>query len=136
MKRYAWLLLVGVIASAGGLLAFRSLRWTAPSPEAAEPRETTSLVLVFGEQGMDPPVSSVASGHLVVVAVQNAGSEPATLELQGYEDRFRAGPIEPGKVWRGEFVADRPGDAFAWLANGVAVGRLSVTGSHLVEGHR
>ena len=33
-------------------------------------------------------------------------------------------------------LADRPGDDFAWIVDGAAVGRLVVQGSHLVEGHR
>ena len=136
MKRYVWLLLAGAIASAAGVLAFRSLRWPAAAPEAVASLETTSLSFVLGEAGIDPAASAVPNGHRVVLAIHNGRSRPVTLVLQGYEDRFGAGPIGPGKVWRGEFVADRPGDAFAWLADGVTVGRLSVTGSHLVEGHR
>jgi hypothetical protein len=44
--------------------------------------------------------------------------------------------IEPGAIGHGEFTADLPGEDFAWLVNGRPLGRLTVAGSHLIEGHR
>ena len=44
--------------------------------------------------------------------------------------------VEPGAVGHGEFTADLPGEDFAWLVNGRPSSRLTVAGSHLVEGHR
>jgi hypothetical protein len=58
------------------------------------------------------------------------------LALAGYEDRLAIPALSPGATWSGEFIADRPGEDFAWLLDGVPAGRLAVTGSHLVEGHR
>ena len=44
---------------------------------------------------------------------------------------------EHGTSWIDEQVfADRPGDDFAWEVNGQVAGKLTVSGSHLVEGHR
>ena len=51
-------------------------------------------------------------------------------------NRPAAAPLAPGAGWTGEFLADRPGEDFAWLLDGEPAGRLTVTGSHLVEGHR
>lgn len=136
MKRYLWLLLLGAVAGAAGLVALRSRPDTAPAAEPPAPAEISTLSFVLSGSTLDPAVAAVPRGHHVVVAIHNAGTRPATLVLQGYEDLVRTGPIEPGKVWHGEFAAERPGEAFAWLADGVPVGRLAVTGSHLVEGHR
>lgn len=136
MRRYGWLLLAAVLVGVGGMLAVRMVRWSAPAPEGAAQVETTALVLVLGEAGLEPPAVVVPRGHRVTLEVRNDRSAPVTMDLQGYADRFRAGPIAPGGTWRGGFVADRPGEAFAWLVDGEVVGRLAVTGPHLVEGHR
>ena len=136
MKRYLWLLLAGAVAGAFGLAALRS-RPAAVTPSApVAPAEVTTLSFVIGESGLDPALASVPLGHRVVVAIQNTRARPVALSLQGYEDRVRAAAIAPGEVWNGEFVAERPGEAFAWLVDAVPAGRLEVTGSHLVEGHR
>lgn len=136
MKRYAWLLAVGVVLSLGALVVGRTVRFSAPAPEAATELETTALDLVLGADGLEPRTAAVPKDHRVMLSVRNDRPSPVTLTLQGYDDRLAAGPIAPGQTWRGEFIADRPGEAFAWVVDGVASGRLSVTGSHLVEGHR
>lgn|SRR5262245_32762519 len=136
MRRYAWLLAMGLLASAGGLLGTRFLRAPAPAAEVVAPMPTTELLLVLEPAGLSTSAAAVPLGHRVTLRVRNERQAPVTLVLQGYEDRFRAGPIEPDATWRGEFVADRPGEAFAWLVEGEVVGRLQVIGSHLVEGHR
>ncbi len=136
MRRYVLLLLVGVLASAGGLLWMRQLRDVTTVAQSPAVAETTSLALVVSGLGLEPALASVPKDRLVVLEVRNQRPVPVTLALQGYEDRFVAGPIAPGASWRGAFVADRPGEAFPWNVGGVEVGRLTVTGSHLVEGHR
>jgi hypothetical protein len=136
MKRYAWLLLAGALAGASGLALFRALPASGPAVVAPAAVEITTLSLVLGERTLDPASAAVPKGHRVVVAVHNARPVAATLVLQGYEDLVAPGRIAPGAIWQGEFVAGRPGEAFAWLADGHEVGRLAVTGSHLVEGHR
>ena len=136
MKRYAWLLIVGVLASAAGLLAVRQLRGAAPAAEATPTPETSTLALVVGADRLEPELASVPKGHMVSLEVRNDRETPVTLLLQGYEDRLTVGPIAPGETWRGTFLADRPGEAFPWRVGDMAVGRLAVLGSHLVEGHR
>jgi hypothetical protein len=66
----------------------------------------------------------------------NAGTAAATIALPGYEDRLTVPRLEPGAQWSGGFLADRPGDDFAWVVNERPAGRFLVAGSHLVEGHR
>jgi len=72
----------------------------------------------------------------VQLSLVNTGARAIAPTLAGYEDRFAPGTIAPGATWSGTFVSDRPGEAFAWLIDGEPCGRLSVSGSHLVEGHR
>jgi hypothetical protein len=68
--------------------------------------------------------------------VEHRGAATARLTLAGYEDRLDIPALAPGAGWTGQFLADRPGEDFAWLLDGQPAGRLTVTGSHLVEGHR
>jgi hypothetical protein len=68
--------------------------------------------------------------------VTNGAAVPQRLRLSGYEDRVDSGDLAPGATWRGAFLADRPGEDFAWLVGGGPSGQLAVRGSHLVEGHR
>ena len=136
MKRYAWLLVAGMVLSLGALAVGRTVRFTAPAPEATAEAPVVELALALGDSGVEPASAAVPKDHRVRLSVRNDRATTVTLTLQGYEDRFTTLPIAPGGTWRGEFVADRPGEAFAWVVDGVALGRLSVTGSHLVEGHR
>ena len=136
MTRYAWLLALGLLASVGGLLGARFLRTPAPTSGVVAPPEASELLLVIERAGIAASAEAVPLGHRVMLRVRNERTMPVTVVLQGYEDRFRAGPIQPDATWRGEFVADRPGEAFAWLVEGEMAGRLQVAGSHLVEGHR
>lgn len=136
MKRYAWLLLGALVVGVVGILAARTVRWSAPVAETPAPIQTTALAFVLGETGLEPAAVAVSKDHRVTLELRNDRRMPVTLVLQGYDDRFLAGPIAPGETWRGEFIADRPGEAFAWLADGAPVGKLAVTGSHLAEGHR
>ena len=136
MKRYLWLLGVGLLASALSLVAVRHVRSVAPAEVPAAPVATSSLALVLRREHLEPEVASLPQGHAVELEVRNERATPVTLVLQGYEDRFHVGPIAPGDTWRGTFTADRPGEAFPWTVDGETVGRLAVTGSHLVEGHR
>jgi hypothetical protein len=136
MRRYAWLLLAALVLGGAGVLAARTVRWRAPEPGPEPPAPVTALAFVLGEAGLEPAEAAVAKDHRVTLELRNERKLAVTIVLQGYDDRFLAGPIAPGATWRGEFVADRPGEAFAWLADGAPVGRLAVTGSHLTEGHR
>jgi hypothetical protein len=58
------------------------------------------------------------------------------LTLSGYEDQVPIPPLLPDGRWTGAFLADRPGEDFAWVLDGIPTGRFAVTGSHLMDGHR
>ena len=70
------------------------------------------------------------------VTLANEGGRFLTVTLAGYEDRVPPAPLGPGATRTVTFLADRPGEAFAFLVDGEPSGRLAVTGSHLPEGHR
>jgi hypothetical protein len=72
----------------------------------------------------------------VTLSIVNHGTRAVGIELSGYGDRVHVTGLAPGATWEGEFLADRPGDDFAWLLDGRPAGRLEIRGSHLVEGHR
>jgi hypothetical protein len=105
----------------------------APQAPVAAPR--TSLELTIDGARVMPVHTQVDKGSDVEVLVFNRGASPAGLTLSGYEDRVSA-RIEPGARHALRFLADRPGDGFAWLIDGQQAGRFVVAGSHLVEGHR
>jgi len=136
-RRYRFLF--GGIVAAALLLALLGRmphteeRAAAPIAAAAAPR--TALDLILEDGGVTPAVAQVAKGHEVVLAVLNRSSAAATLTLAGYEDRV-ALDVAPGARAEARFLADRPGEGFAWVVNGTPAGRFVVTGSHLVEGHR
>ena len=136
MRRYLLLLLAGLGAGLVGLVAMRFLPERRSEPPAVAPVQVTELALVLLAERLEPESVVVPKDQRVRLEVRNDRAAATTLVLQGYEDRFRVGPVAPGGTWLGEFVADRPGEAFAWLVDGQPVGRLTVSGSHLVEGHR
>jgi hypothetical protein len=137
MKRYLVLLAVAVVLGAIALVAGRRLRFSAgtePAPKA--PPEVALDLTITPDHRIDPATASVPKDHLVKLSVTNHEARAVSLSLMGYQDRFRAAYVGPDSVWRGEFVADRPGDDFAWVLEGAPVGRLAVSGSHLVDGHK
>ncbi|HKA23609.1 MAG TPA: hypothetical protein VKF80_01375 [Candidatus Eisenbacteria bacterium] len=107
-------------------------RATLASPTAA----AETLALVVSDGAVTPAAASAPKGARVLLGVTCGGKAAIQLALAGYEDRLRVPRLEPGESWQGSFVADRPGDDFAWLVNGKPVASFRVTGSHLVEGHR
>ena len=138
-RRYLWLLVASaavalILTMWGGMRSQRAL-----APDASEStwvRPTELEILIGPDGGMTPSSVRVEKDKRVVARLTNAGHRPARVELPGYEDRLAAVTIEPGDTWTGEFLADRPGEDFAWLVNGKPAGRFLVTGSHLIEGHR
>jgi hypothetical protein len=138
-RRYLGLLLVSVVVAVALTLLGRTAARRAPvggAPGSVSIRPV-ELVLTIGPDGaMAPSSMSVEKGTRVLASLTNTGNSSARVELPGYEDRIAAVTIEPGDTWRGEFLADRPGDDFAWVVNGRPAGRLMVAGSHLIEGHR
>ena len=134
-RRYA--LLAALLVVAALLLSFVTRLPRHPAAERATSAETpeTVLTLAFREGRLDPERVSVPKGHRVTLTVVNQDREPVSLTLGGYQDRVHIA-LGPGETWRCSFVADLPGDDFAWMRDGRPVGVLRVTGSHLEEGHR
>jgi hypothetical protein len=137
VKRYLALFAIALALGAIGLAAGRSLRRAArPEPLPAAPAEFSLEITITRDRHITPATTSVPKDHRVKLSVVNHDVRPVTLTLMGYQDRFGVSSLAPDSAWHGEFVADRPGDDFAWQLDGAPVGRLAVTGSHLVDGHR
>lgn len=136
MNRYLGLLVAAFALGLVLMVAARSLH--APAPVVAHVPEVPSveLALTLTNEGITPGNATVPKDHRVKLAITNHRHDRVGLSLHGYQDRLLIGWIEPDSTWRGEFLADRPGDGFAWELEGEPVGRLAVEGSHLVEGHR
>lgn len=138
MKRSYLLLFAGTVTLGVLLVALGRM---APRREASPSTRTpaapaVTLTIEVQNDAISPETSSVPKDRRVHLRIVNRGTKLARLALAGYEDRLDFGAIAPGGTWSGAFLADRPGDDFAWLLNGQPIGRLSVTGSHLMEGHR
>jgi hypothetical protein len=137
MKRRYGTLFAIVLAIAVLLARVRAPHGAAGHHGAATaPARAETLSLVVENGAIAPAYASVPKGSVVHVHVACRGSAPVSLALAGYESRFSIPPLSPGSRWGGSFVADLPGDDFAWLLDGKPVARLQVTGSHLEEGHR
>ena len=137
MRRYLALLGVAALLGLAGLLVARTAPLSRPPAATTDgPPAVTLDITVTPDEHNVPAVASVPKDHRVRLRVANHHHRRVTLTLMGYQDRFSAAAVDPDSVWQGEFLADRPGDGFAWILEGAPVGRLEVTGSHLVEGHR
>lgn len=134
-RRYGLLAVLLVIAAL--LLSVASRMPRRPAADAGAPAAIpeTQLALSWREGRLDPEHASVAKGDRVRLTLVNQDVTPLSLTLAGYQDRVKI-DVAPGGTWSGNFVADLPGDDFAWLRDGRPVGILRVTGSHLEEGHR
>lgn len=137
MKRYLMLFVVALGAAAILFAIGRRTPASAPADVAASDLRAVDLELVITrEHRLEPQVVAVPKDHRVRLTVWNRDIRPVSLTLMGYQDRFAIQQVPPDSAWRGTFVADRPGEDFAWMLEGAPVGRLEVRGSHLVEGHR
>jgi len=134
-RRYGLLAVLLVIAALLLALATRLPRST--TAERATPTEVpeSALMLTWQDGRLDPERASVPKGHRVNLTLVNHDRDSLSLMLGGYQDRVHV-DLAPAGTWRGSFVADLPGDDFAWMHEGRPVGVLRVTGSHLEEGHR
>jgi hypothetical protein len=130
--------MLGLGAAAAGLLLAAGRRHAAPDAgsRSVAPAPEVELALALTPAGVTPEQTGVPKGRRVHLTVVNRRPRPATLALDGYRDRLTIGAIAPGAEWHGQFLADRPGEDFAWIVDGEPAGRLAVQGSHLVEGHR
>ena len=137
MNRYLLLVVLAFgIALALGIVA-RAPRTSAPRPaRVAAEVPADSLRIAFADGAARPEAASIAEGRRLALTFVNEGAQAITVGLAGYEDRVPPAPLAPGASRTQVFVADRPGEAFAFLVDGEPTGRLAVTGSHLPEGHR
>jgi hypothetical protein len=136
MRRY--LVLFGSALAFGLVLMLAARTLHAPPPVVVRAPEIPSvdLELVLTQTGISPVNSAVPKDHRVRLTIVNHRRDRVGLSLHGYQDRLMIGWIDPDSTWRGEFLADRPGEDFAWMLEGEPVGKLAVQGSHLVDGHR
>ncbi len=135
-RRYAVLVAaIALGALAVGALARLPRGEQRPREARAEaPRIDLSLEYAHGR--LAPESAAVPKGHRVRLRLANRSGAAISVRLAGYDDRVRVAALAPGDAWTAEFLADLPGDDFAWLVNDQPAGRLAVTGSHLIEGHR
>src|SRR5262249_15292405 len=103
-------------------------------PAIEAPLVEITIAIVDGR--IMPAVSSVPKGSRVRLRVDYRGRRAGRLALAGYEDRLAIPELAPGRVWSGEFLPDPPGEGCPGLLDGEPVGQLTVSGSHLVDGHR
>ena len=136
MKRYAMLFGSALVLGIVLMLVARNVHTQPPAAPKVVEIPTVDLMLTLTKAGITPENSSVPKDHRVRLTVVNHRRERVGVSLHGYQDRLMIGWIEPDSTWRGEFLADRPGEDFAWMLEGEPAGKLSVTGSHLVDGHR
>ena len=127
-------LAAGLALTAAGRIPLRRTP-AAPAPVAGA-GEVVVLAVAIEGGAIHPASCAVPKDRRVRLTVTNRGAAAASLSLAGYQDRATLGPLAPGEARTVEFLADRPGEDFAWLLDGRPVGRLAVTGSHLAEGHR
>ena len=136
MKRYLMLFGSALVLGIALMLVARTVHMPAPSAPRVAEIPSVDLALTLTRQGLSPETSSVPKDHRVRLTIVNRRRDRAGLALHGYQDKLMIGWIDPDSTWRGEFLADRPGEGFAWELEGEPVGKLSVLGSHLVDGHR
>lgn len=139
MRRSYLHLLLTILALAVALtFAGRLRRGThatrAGAPAAEAPSATVWIEIKNG--AIQPATVSVPKGHRIRLTVANHDAKTAQVTLSGYEDHVQIPPLRPRDHWTGTFLADRPGEDFTWILNGVPTGRFAVTGPHLIEGHR
>jgi hypothetical protein len=137
MTRRYLMLATGLLLAGLALVGLGRMHRASPvrAAEVMAPTRVT-LEVAIDESGVVPspvvvPVNARARLHVV-----NRGTRAIRLTLAGYQDRLGDLSLRPGEAVDREFLADRPGQDFAWLVDGHPLGRFVVSGSHLVEGHR
>jgi hypothetical protein len=131
--------LMALATLAGAVLVVGLLRTreAPPEPTDAAPPPLFQAEVELTAAGMEPYRLQVPKDHEVHLLVHAAPDAPeGMLSILGYEDRVAPVGIGPGQGREIVFVADRPGDDFAFSLGGEVQGRLQVTGEHLPEGHR
>jgi hypothetical protein len=135
VKRYLALFAITLVVALALAALARRPRTPALAPAAAPVPEVT-LALAIEHGAMAPSRAAVPKDHRIRLEVLNRDAVTVTLSLAGYEDRLAPRALARGARWDTTFIADRPGEDFAWLLDGKPAGQLTVSGSHLVEGHR
>lgn len=135
MKHYGRLLLL-VLAAALAVSALSRLPRPATRPEAPGEIPIVELSIEVGDSTVTPASASVPKDHRVRLLIHNAAARPRSVRLAGYDGPVSIAALAADSTWQVEFLSELPGEDFAWLVDGKPMGRLSVTGSHLVEGHR
>jgi len=139
MRRPYVVLLLVVLGLAIALTVVGRLHRGTQTPRGespAAPAPSVAVTIEVKNGAIEPHATSVAKDHEVRLTVINHDSRIARVTLSGYEDRVSIPPLAPRDHWTGSFLADRPGEDFAWVLNGEPAGRFAVTGQHLIEGHR
>ncbi|HKQ19184.1 MAG TPA: cupredoxin domain-containing protein, partial [Candidatus Eisenbacteria bacterium] len=106
---------------------------TAPRPTVTS---AAALRIEIVSGAVRPERTEVPKGSTVVATVVNRDERPHSFSLAGYEDRSASISVAAGGNTVIRFLADRPGEDFAWIVDGHPAGRLSVLGSHLEEDRR
>lgn len=134
----AWRLLIAVAFLAGaGLVVARRAPRPAPVEELeAAPAPLVGLAIRVEAGAILPAHSEVALGTRLVLTRINAAPQSHVIGLSGYELALPPCTLQVGAARTDTLLLTLPGDDFAWLLDGQPSARLSVTGSHLVEGHR
>lgn len=135
-RAYRWL----AILVAGGAVALAVFaRAPKPGPKHVArslAAKAESLHIEIANGVLRPDRGEVAKGSEVLLTVRNRDQRPHAFSLAGYEDRSISASIGAGETTVLRFLAERPGEDFAWIVDGRPAGRLAVHGSHLEEGHR
>jgi hypothetical protein len=136
VRRYVWLLLC-VLGLALALSALARAPRRTPIPVPPPPRHAPIVSVRLEIRGgtIAPAFVRVPKGARIALVVANEDRREARISLPGYEDRLAPISVAPGSTWSGSFVADRPGDDFAWMLDDRPAAKLEVEGSHLVDGH-
>jgi len=136
MRRYWFLFAITLAAGVALSAVARRPRREAAAPAPDAPVSMVALAVAIEDGALTPPITTAPKDFEVRITVENRGRSAVTLALAGYEDRLTIPALAAGARWSGAFIADRPGEDFAWLLDGRPAGRFVVQGSHLIEGHR
>lgn len=136
MRRYLILFAITLAAGVALSVVARRPRLDAAAPPPDAPIPMVALAVAIEDGALTPQITTTPKGYEVRITVENHGRSTVTLALGGYEDRLTIPALAAGARWSGAFIADRPGEDFAWLVDGRPAGRFVVQGSHLIEGHR
>lgn len=131
-----YLLLGGVVVGLGAVLSglARLPHHASSTHSEAHVAPHVNVAVTISDAGVSD--ARVPSGSDVTLTLANQRDTEVVLDLAGYTDRLGVQHVPAHGRATLRFLADRPGDDFAWMLNGQPAGRFAVTGSHLQEGHQ